>query len=203
MREPYQIVEIDQETCSLSHGIAPCTATGEPCYNTFATCQDTPNYTTSVLTLKFTHAKDRVENGVIPSILSVSTTPTQLNPGGASKDKRALGTRSTVTIQFQDHPYPDYFVDRYRTQRSYIATERGTFWSKWLARNPYYKNTPIRIIDGDYTSGTSNTRHYIIERIDGPDSTGKVTLMGKDILSIADDDKALAPPPSNGELDPL
>lgn len=200
MREPYQIIEIDQEICSLSHSVAPCTATGEPCYNTYATCQDIANYTTSALTLKFTHSKDNVPLGVIPSVLSVSTTPTTLNPGGASKNKRALGTRSTIQVVFQDHPYGDYFVDPYRDQRSYIASERGTFWTKWIARNPYYKGTPIRIIDGDLISGASNTRHYIIDNIDGPDSRGMVTLTGKDILSIADDDKALAPPPSNGEL---
>lgn len=199
MREPYQIVEIDQQYCAHRYAQSPCNASsGDPCFNTLKTCADQPSYRESVLTLRFTQAKDQVPNGVIPSLLTVSSTPTQIN-SGSSKNKKALGVRSSVTVTLQDHPHSDYFVDPYRTQRNYIASDRGTFWTKWLARNPYYRNTALRIIEGDLASEQSNTRTYIIDHI-ALDSRGKVTIKAKDILTLADDEKALAPAPSRGEL---
>jgi len=46
-REPVQIVEIKQPLCQNTFGVAPCTATGtadQKCFNTRATCLDTPNF---------------------------------------------------------------------------------------------------------------------------------------------------------------
>jgi len=204
MREPYQIIEIDQKICSLVYGTAPCaaglTGTNDRCYNTVRTCQDRANFTDSILTLKFTHSKDEIQKGFIPSLLSVSTTPTQINAGGVSRDRKALGSRGSVSISLQDHPHSDYFVDPYKDQRNYIATDRGTFWAKWLARNPYYKNTVIRVIDGYLGEAPRSTKSYVIDNIAGPDSRGKVTIKAKDILSLADDKQAQAPAVSLGEL---
>ena len=56
-REPIQIIEIKQPSCANTFGISPCTATGTAdtkCYNTFATCQDTPNFNATLLSLFFT-----------------------------------------------------------------------------------------------------------------------------------------------------
>jgi hypothetical protein len=44
------------------------------------------------------------------------------------------------------------------------------------------------------------TRHYIIDSIDLPDSKGNVKIKAQDILRLADNDKAQAPKLSNGKL---
>ena len=44
------------------------------------------------------------------------------------------------------------------------------------------------------------TRHYLIDSIDGPDASGRVVITGKDILAIADNDRAQAPRPTSGVL---
>lgn len=44
------------------------------------------------------------------------------------------------------------------------------------------------------------TRHFFIESFDGPGLDGRYSLTAKDILKFLDDDRALAPRPSNGEL---
>src|SRR5690606_11178842 len=44
------------------------------------------------------------------------------------------------------------------------------------------------------------TRTYLIDKIDGPDSRGQVQVTAKDVLKLADNDKAQAPQPSAGEL---
>lgn len=209
-REPLQIIEIEQPLCSLEYGVSPCTAaigvTGDrKCFNTSKTCQDTANYDPSTtLTLRFAKPQQTIPSDifVIPSVASASTSPTEINVVGGDNSKGPLGVRAKLTVTFQDHPYSDNLVDKYRTERGYIATDRGTFWSKWLARNPYYNQYVIRVKDGyvGQTLAEMNTRTYFIEAINGPDASGRVTLEAKDVLKLADNDKAQAPAASPGEL---
>lgn len=208
-REPITIVEIDQDFCSLIYGSSPCTAavgvTGtKKCFNTLRTCQDTTNFDKSSLTLKFCTPTSNMPKGenLIPSLMGVTTRPTEINILGGDPNKQALGRRASVTVTFQDHPYSDRLVDKYISDRSYNPNTQGTFWSKWVQRNPYYQNRPIRIREGYIGQDISSmrTRHYVIDQIDGPDSSGKVTLTAKDILKLADDKKAKCPVATTGFL---
>lgn len=209
-REPLQIIEIVQPQCALTYGLSPCQAelgvTGEiKCFNTSKTCQDTANFDGSAsIVLRFTKP-DQIppqDIRIIPSVESVSTSPTEINVVGGDNSKGPLGVRAKLTVSFKDHPDSDFEVDKYRTERSYIATDRGTFWTKWLARNPYYNQYVIRVLDGYVGQELADmvTRTYFIEAISGPDANGKVTLEAKDVLKLADNDKAQAPKASPGEL---
>lgn len=210
-REPITYVEIDQDFCGQTYGIAPCNAqvgvTGDArCYNTLATCQWRSAWVRTVKTLRFTDQQDAPERDAIPSVVSIETAPTVINPGGAGSRSGPLGQRASVAITFQDHPDTDALTDPYYASRALgIARdwrERGTFWTRWLARNPYHVNRIVRIRTGyrgqelhEFTMLT-----YLIERIDGPDPSGRVTLRAKDVLRLADDDKAVAPKVSPGML---
>ena len=156
-REPVQVVEIVQPLCANTYGSAPCTASGtadEKCYNTRATCQDTANYDgSSTLSLYFTSGKtaERGVSGVsyaIPSLVSVSTAPTRVNLAGANPDAQGLGNRAVCSIRFKDHPHTDRRVDPYQSGRSWDALQRGSFWSKWIARNKYRQNIRINVYEG-------------------------------------------------------
>nr|WP_297388279.1 hypothetical protein [uncultured Roseateles sp.] len=208
-RTPITIVEIDQDKCTRTYGVAPCTAavgvTGAAkCYNTRATCQDPDNYDRGTLTLSFTrpHAQVPRDRNIIPSLTSTSTAPSKINPNGNSRSSGPLGQRATASVGFQDHPHSDLLTDPYRSERGYDPLARGTFWSKWLARNPYYQNRPLRIREGYLGQAVEEmqTRHYLIDSIDGPDSNGRVTVRGKDPLKLADAERAQAPLASPGEL---
>jgi hypothetical protein len=210
-REPIQVIEIDQPLCVNTYGIAPCTAavgtTGsDKCFNTRFTCQDAANYdqTSSTVTLRFAKPLTNLpdEAYIIPSLVSVSTSPTVINYATNAKDQKALGVRATLTATFTDHPHTDRIVDPYRTDRSYEPIARSTFWAKWLRRNPYYQNYTIRVLDGyvGQTLAEMTSRTYLIDQITGPDGNGRVTIKAKDILTLADDKKALAPPATPGEL---
>lgn len=208
-REPIQIIEIDQDFCDNTYGSAPCTAsiptTGpDRCFNTRKTCQDPANYADSPLTLRFVKPMSNLPAGeyLIPSLVSVNTSPTEINAGGGGRNSKPLGVRSTLTATFTDHPHNDRVVDKYRTQRSYIASDRSTFWAKWIARNPYYQNRPIRVLDGyvGQSLASMTSRTYLMESITGPDANGKVTIKAKDVLTLAENDKATAPVASTGEL---
>ncbi|MDX1397545.1 MAG: hypothetical protein R3204_03335, partial [Oceanospirillum sp.] len=89
MREPIQIVEIDQDFCANDFGVAPCTATGSAkCFNCLRTCQDAANYDPEPLTLRFAKPGDWISDYseyIIPMLASVNTTPTEISVGGITK----------------------------------------------------------------------------------------------------------------------
>lgn len=210
-RQPITVIEIDQDQCQLTYGVAPCTAalgvTGEhKCFNSFKTCQDTANIDLGTLTLRFGTA---VENTglaktitVIPSLLTVDTVPTEINVGGGTEGVGPLGQRAKITATFRDHPYHDRLVDPYWRDRDFDPTTRSTFWSKWLARNPYHQGRNLRVYEGyvGQTLAEMRVRHYVIDRIDGPDQD-IVKVVAKDPLKQLDSARAQAPLPSSGVLD--
>lgn len=210
-REPLTIVEIDQDQCTLVYGVEPCTAQlgvsgSDRCFNGLASCQDEDNFTLGTLTLRFCVPME--DTGlpkttiVIPSVLDVDTVPARINVGAGDNEAGPLGERAAVTVRLRDHPYHDRLVDKYWDERTYDAMARGTFWSKWLKRNPYHQGRSLRVREGyvGQTLAQMRVRHYIIERIEGP-SNGEVSIVAKDPLKLVDAARALAPEPNTGVLD--
>jgi hypothetical protein len=204
-REPLILVQIDQDFCSLSYGVAPCTADGEnKCFNTRKTCQDPENYDRSTLTLTFAEKRSNLPRGVnlIPSLVSVTTAPSTINPTNANRNVAPLGQRAVATLTFEDHPHSDLLVDKYVAERAYDPLKKSTFWAKWLARNPYYQNRELRIYEG-YTGqdiGDMRVRHYLIDSVQGPDASGRVRVVAKDPLNLADRERSQVPEASQGLL---
>jgi hypothetical protein len=208
--ELISIVEIDQPLCSLVYGSSPCTAaigtTGtDKCFNTWSTCQDQDNYDGSeTFTLRFCSEVENPPRDVqlIPILDSVSSRPTELNIIGADPGASPLGKRAKLSASLRDITYHDRLTDPYWRDRSYDPTTRGTFWSKWLARNRNYATYPVRVRRGtvDQALNAMQTEHFILDRIDGPGSQGSVKLTAKDVLALADNDRAVAPQPSKGRI---
>lgn len=202
-------VEVDIEVCSLAYGVAPCTATlagEEPtgtrkCFNTKATCQDRPNFATSTVTLRFAMGSAYLVESGIEAIACIESA--DLSPGTISLGED-LGTRSSLRVTFSDFPWPDTGpgYDPYVAERPYDPFVSGTYWGKFRARQPYLRGRAIRLIQGflGQTLAQMETRHFILESFEGPSLDGRYSLVAKDALKMADDDRALAPKPSNGFL---
>ena len=208
-RIPVQVIELDQDYCGETYGTGGCSAVlgvtgGIKCFNTYATCQVPADFDQQTLTLRFAKPQTELpdEEYIIPSLKSVSTSATKLNIGGRSGSEKPLGKRASVSINITDHPHSDNFVDPYVSEREYNPLELGTFWGKWIKRNPFYNGRNLRVLDGYYgqTLAEMQTRHYVIDSISLPDSRGNVAIKAQDILRLADDDKAQAPLLSNGKL---
>lgn len=204
-REPIILAQIDQDFCNNSYGVAPCTASGTvKCFNTRKTCEDPANYDKGVLTLTFAQPQSNLpfDLNIIPSLVETSTAPSVINPVSNNKSTSALGQRAIATLSFADHANSDIAVDKYVEERSYNPFTRSTFWAKWLARNPYYQNRPVRIYEGYIGQALEemNVRHYLIDAINGPDSNGRVQLTAKDPLNLADKEKSQVPSVSQGKL---
>lgn len=188
----------------------------QKCFQSRFTCQDAANYSPGTLTLRFARGQGgagRYENA-IPSLVSAVTAPAAINLGGMNVSVAALGQRETVNLTFEDHQHSDLQVDKYRLERvsgaaqagspagaGYDPNGRGTFWGKWLARNPYHSGYPLRVYEGYVGDALAamRVRRYVIDRVDGP-TDGKVKVVAKDVFSLVEKAKAVAPRASRGEL---
>lgn len=220
-REPVQIVEIDIDYCTLTYSVGDCTAvlgtTGvRKCYNTFATCQAKTAFDKGSLTLRFANTRSNFPKGqtYFPVLESVSAFSSSVNIAGSNPKLGDLGKRAKVTAQLVDFPYHDRYTDKYQAERvsgdaqtdeaGYDPMDRGTFFTKLKTRFPFYAGRPMRVIDGFISNGAlvdTQTRHFIVTDMKGPDSSGRVTIEGKDVLTLADKKSSLAPAPSRGVLD--
>ncbi|NND39268.1 MAG: hypothetical protein HKO06_06700, partial [Pseudomonadales bacterium] len=192
----------------LENFVGGCTAdgaTGEECYNTLATCASNQDYDgSSTLTLRFSMAGTAPIMGenVYPAVKSINIAPTKLAPG------KGLSSRSKVEVKLIDFTDADRLTDPYFADRDYIATDQGTFFGKLLARNKHHQTRDMRVKVGYFPSDGSaadltdfdRTYNYIIDRIEGVDAKGNVTIVGKDILSLADGLKVKVPEASTGTL---
>ena len=208
-REVVQLVELVQPYCANTFGASPCVAIGEKCFNTRATCRDHENFAlqSGGLPLFFSRGNvaDRGIDGVpyiIPSLVSVSTTPTRINLAAANTSATGLGNRAVCTVTFRDHPHTDRVVDPYLSDRTYDPMTKGSFWSKWMVRNKYRYNMLINVYEGyaGETLAQMQKRTYFLTEASGPNESGGVTLKGKDILAKVEERKATAPEASNGSL---
>ena len=200
-------VEIDVDRCSLTYGVAPCTAsipgTGTAkCFNTRASCQDLSNFTNVPVTLRFAVASSYRPLDIeveAASIESVSYSPAIISLG------EDLGQRSSLTVTFKDHRHSDTGPagDKYLADRDYTDPySRGTYWGKFRTRNQFLRGRPMRLIQGllGQTLAEMDTRHFVIESFDGPGLDGMFTITAKDVLKLADADRAQAPLLSQGSL---
>jgi len=219
-RDPITIIEVDMDYCSLTFGTSPCTAALSPkidrkCFNSFYTCKDQENYNKTTITYRFVEPRSKYPKTgtTFPCLISVSTSSAQANIAGADDKLNSLGKRGKVTAEFSDFPYHDRFSDKYQAERisgdaefngvGYQPIDRGTFWTKFKARNPNYTGRPFRKITGFIQDGVltvEKTRHFVITNIIGPSDAGRVSIEAKDILKLADDDRAVAPKQSRGKL---
>jgi len=136
----------------------------------------------------------------IPALAGYSTAPTVLNVASGSRDKGPLGYRAVCNVQVKDFPWNDIGTDPYVSTRSYVPERQGSFWTKWLARNPYHVGYTLNIYEGEIGQplSTMTRREYVIEKIDhGKDG---VSITAKDVLRKVTDTAITAPYLSRGEL---
>lgn len=127
------------------------------------------------------------EFNAIPSIVGVSFTPVTISLG------TNLGQRASLNVTFKDH----------RHVLNGESFNSGTFWGKWRARYGLrLRGRSVRWYQGleGQTLEEMEVRHFIVESTEGPTPSGSFTITAKDVLKLADNDRAQAPLLSNGFL---
>jgi hypothetical protein len=112
MTERITYVELDLDRCSLTYASSPCVAalgvTGDDkCFNCLATCQDTANYTSEEVTVRYSTVSSKVPINIdaIPCISSVNIRPAKVDLG------ESIGVRASVDIRLADFRSPDTGAD--------------------------------------------------------------------------------------------
>lgn len=190
------VLEIDADSCTRTFGVAPCTATGVQCYNTYGTCKDKVNFAKGTKTYKFCLRGQAIPAGeaLRPYISAHSFSPTEIPVSGG------LAVRSRTTLTLADETCADWECDPYAAARATPA--QGTFWTRFLARNYNIQGRFARIKKGYITApfswDTFQTELYVIESIKGPDGSGNVQVVLSDAIKTLD--KNLLPAPTTGKL---
>jgi hypothetical protein len=100
---------------------------------------------------------------------------------------RGIGVMQQATVTLQDFPHPD---------------GSGHYFRRLKRNSPYYLGKPLRIYTGYITeSGTITSMRselWAVEKWDGPDPTGKITITCSSLLRQTDERKAQAPLPNTG-----
>lgn len=169
----------------------PATGT-DKCFNCLATCQDKANYASEIVTERFSTVTSKPPTiDAIPNIASVNIRPAKLELG------ESIGIRASVDIQLKDSRSPDTGPsgDYYLADRDYDPYTQGTFFGKLRARYPFTQGSNIRLIRGDTDQSLDQmeTRHFIVDKLAGPDSSGSFSITCKDALKLADGKKAQWP----------
>lgn len=146
-----------------------------------------PESPEALTTYRFCYDCDYLPTDIeaIPSLMAVGYTPATISLG---KD---LGTRASLTCSMKDHRH---IFDA-------ETFESGTFFGKFRARHGMtLQGRALRWIQGleGQTLEQMETRHFVIESTDGPTPKGDYSFTAKDVLKLADGDRAQAPLPSNG-----
>jgi hypothetical protein len=193
------VLEIDVDRCNNVYGVAPCTAAagvGNECYNTFTTCQDKASFDRGTVTKRFCSRGTVVPGETVRPYIdsNAAVTPTEIVPS------KGLAMRSQTSIKLVDEPSPDHLEDPYAATRPQPA--QGTFWPRFLARNPNLVGRPARVRRGyvvrPWDWDVFKTERLMIDAVRGPDGDGAVTLVLTDVLKIAD--RNVLPAATDGKL---
>lgn len=215
MKTIVKFFEIDVPFClnAYGDGVSPltgnCTAevgvTGDQkCFNTFNyshDCQDPVNYSAGTKTIRFLQR----DSGYLPADLDgIPILDDWRISGGRMSPGENFGSRFVLSVDLFDCKHNDTGIDPYISERAYkdIAYENGTFLGKFRAKFPFLEGAACRAYEGylgqDYSEYTCY--NFIIDKMEGPDERFKARLIATDFLKLLNDEKALAPVPSNGYL---
>lgn len=214
--EPIQVVELVVPRCSLSFGVAPCTASlgdGPYCYQQWGGCL-APAAFDDLATIKWRFMKkkargmslyatavDEIATDPLYMLEEVSVEESRINIGSIRVGDAPLGITGGVTISFTDEPFDDNVGDPYLSLRGAIDAEGG-FWAKFFTRVPYFAHIRINIYEGFWGDSLDlmTRRTYLMEGATGPDSRKRVTITGVDPLRLTDPKRASFPPEMDIEL---
>lgn len=169
------------------------------CFNTYNTCQAKSAYIKGTQTLKFVNRGAPIPpgEGLRPYIVSVSSAPTLIDI------EQGLSRRAVAKIVLSDETDSDTETDPYLDRRLLAGTASGgSFWPKLLRRSPNYSGRSAKLRRGFAVSpwdwNTFLDELYVIDAIDGPDSSGRVEITIKDPLKLTD--RVRLPAATDGKL---
>jgi predicted thioesterase len=203
-RTPCIVVEVDLDY--YDDGPDAVAATNDDaslCYRTpHTTDQDGQAFTLTTKTRRWMTKTTRPipELGAIPCLSSAKIAAEEAKIG------KGLAFFGQVTIELQDFTDDDRREDPFYSDasRASIDHSAGTYFSKLMARNPYWTGRKIRVIEGWATDNVWHaadaiTHTYFIRDVQGP-SGGRFKITAAGPLQLVNLGNREVPAPSEGKL---
>lgn len=219
-------IELDYCANSWGEGLCiapalPSQSNLKPCFNTFSTCKNKYQFFTGecqtgeqVSGYSCTTKKYYFSTCELPKSLIQEIEQDGVYLGPVIKEKsvkfktglmsltNSLSTRSSLTMQISDFDHNDDQIDPYLEQRDWFkihdasSKPSGTFWGRFLARNKFLQNKPVKIYTGDCEDSFSNFDEslFLLEYITQT-GNGCVDLKALDPFSFADEKNQKCPKP--------
>jgi hypothetical protein len=94
-----------------------------------------------------------VATGERPYLQSIAFIPTEIKTTYDYNKRQSvnLTVAGRIRIILYDENDTDVGIDPYVTSRTSV---QGTYWKKWVARNPYYKGRTVKVYEGFTVDGT-------------------------------------------------
>ncbi len=138
-RTVIRVLVLELDYCSHEFGQAPCTASGECCYYTYATCKDPDNYSAGKKEYRFSTAGGPPVEGPLPYLLSIKTVPTEIRP------REEVTRRARMTVELADDE-PATFANP--DKNTSLAESFGAYFKNLIARNPNFGGRKARVLQG-------------------------------------------------------
>lgn len=219
-REPSVILEIDVPRCARRFGVSPCTAAlgatvPAKCFNYYRGCYDKDNYLAETQTIRFGTPRNGMDKATLlfPVIQGdVTGVAMEITVSPADDRKGILGRRETIKVTLSDFKDNDTSQDYYQSERvdgtalqsgvGYNPEDRGMFIARLLARWPFWKNAPCRVLRGYVGDalGAYTVENFVLYGITGPNARREYTLELRDEVSKLSDEKTV-PRASSGTLE--
>lgn len=181
-RTPCELITLTMDICANTFGVSPCTASSAvKCYNTFATCRDKANFHRVTKQFKFTSADTATpfKAGERPYVKKVTTFATEIQ-----SDNVTINAREKAKMH--DEFDTDIGIDPYLADRA--AAAQGTFWRKFLARNPNYKDRIYERYEGFLGLAENEFQRRFVGLLDNITISGQdVTIEAADMLTALAD----------------
>jgi len=144
-RVPVTKVIIKLDTCTNVFGVAPCTATGAQCYNTFYTCKDKPNFARSTKDYKFCNAG--ASQPVLQLINALPLIDSISHLGTEIKDDKTITARVTVVLN-DDLDYDQSTDPYWKARNTTLLNAQGSYIKKLVERNQFFKGRVVEVYEG-------------------------------------------------------
>jgi hypothetical protein len=205
-RIPVVIVEVDLDYVTDVAGgpILAVNSDGSFCYSTPSTMGTQIIVTTGIKTRRWMTSTQKaipLTLDAIPCLKSASILAEEIRIG------RGLGFFGKVSLALIDFVDDDRRTeDPFANDVSRIGTnpEDGSYFGKLFARNPYWTNRPIRVIEGFTTDGAFDpsdaiVHNFFVRDVQGP-VDGNFTINAVGPLQLLNLEESEAPKASDGVL---
>ncbi|MDY6980537.1 MAG: hypothetical protein SV201_11695, partial [Pseudomonadota bacterium] len=174
-RQPVSLLRLYVPFCQLRYGTTNAAGTcpavlgtdsETKCHNTLATCPVPDSFDPADVITTFCTATQDIppSEQIQPTITKIDAAPRRLAP------TKGLGEGAQARITLINRPWHDVWEDPYRDERTYNPIDQGTYWPKWLARNPYYRGIRAQLLTGyigedGFDLADFENREYILDNI--------------------------------------